>query len=873
MADNKTQVMKILKFFRIILISFVFIVFQNSYSQSKNAKNEVYVDNDGVMRYENTNKEIKGFGINYTVPFAHAYRSAKRMNIDPYKAIDNDVYHFSRLGFDLYRVHVWDTEISDTLGNLIENEHLKLFDYLLKKLQEKDINYIITPIAFWGNGWPEPDEATPGFSHKYGKEDCLTDPEAIKAQQNYLYQFLNHVNSYTGIAYKDDPNVLAFEVSNEPHHKGEAKEVTAFVKGMVDAMRRTGTIKPIFYNISHAVHFAEAYFKGGIQGGTFQWYPTGLGYQRELSGNLLPNVNDYNIPFEETIKKYKGAKLVYEFDAADVGRSYIYPAMARSFREAGIQIATHFAYDPTYLSYANTEYNTHYMNLAYTPQKALSLMICAEVFREIPMYSNHGKYPQNTTFGNFKVDYKNDLAQYNTDQKFIYTNHTKALPVNEKNLHKIAGFGNSALVQYDGQGAYFLDKIDKGIWRLEVMPDAVWVDNPFGRNSPNKTVGVIRWEEHKMNIQLKDLGTNFRMEPINEGNTFITKVDQTSFSIKPGTYILSRNGIQKKWLPSDSFGKNHLKDFYAPNTSVKDNWLRHKATTETTENKPLTVTIQFISPENPKQIQLVGYAGLNRFTIEMVKANGYNYAATIPAENITKGYLHYNIVVHKKENEYLTYPSGLEGRPFDWDVYDRSTYKVHVVPGSNPIYLFHAAEDSELLIKQWNRSLKLVPTENFGEAEYQVNLEKLLMIDNENLHAKPLYDYSFKHFIIDKIKNRRDDLDSKNALIFRARALNDKPCKLQIAFVMDDGASFGTTIEIGAATQDYKISLSDLKPVRTITLPRPYPGFLPYFLEHNLQSAFDIGRVESLQFSIGPGIPEKELEEKHGLGIISVRLE
>ncbi len=164
MAENKIQVMKRLKVLRIILMSVVFIVFQNSYSQSKNAKNEVYVDNDGVMRYENTNKEIKGFGVNYTVPFAHAYRSAKRMKIDPYKAIDNDVYHFSRLGFDLYRVHVWDTEISDTLGNLIENEHLKLFDYLLKKLREKDINYVITPIAFWGNGWPEPDEETPGFS-------------------------------------------------------------------------------------------------------------------------------------------------------------------------------------------------------------------------------------------------------------------------------------------------------------------------------------------------------------------------------------------------------------------------------------------------------------------------------------------------------------------------------------------------------------------------------------------------------------------------------------------------------------------------------------------------------------------------------------
>src|SRR5690606_39215783 len=112
--------------------------------------------------------------------------------------------------------------------------------------------------------------------------------------------------------------------------------------------------------------------------------------QKELKGNHLPNVNDYNIPFDDVIKQNNGAKLVYEFDAADVGRSYIYPAMARSFREAGIQIATHFAYDPTYMAYANTEYNTHYMNLVYAPQKALSLMIASEVFHEIPMGKSLG---------------------------------------------------------------------------------------------------------------------------------------------------------------------------------------------------------------------------------------------------------------------------------------------------------------------------------------------------------------------------------------------------------------------------------------------------------------------------------------------------
>lgn len=72
-----------------------------------------------------------------------------KMGIDPKEAMQNDVYHFARLGFDLYRVHVWDTEISDSLGNLIQNEHLDAFDYLLWLLKDKGFNAIITPIAFW----------------------------------------------------------------------------------------------------------------------------------------------------------------------------------------------------------------------------------------------------------------------------------------------------------------------------------------------------------------------------------------------------------------------------------------------------------------------------------------------------------------------------------------------------------------------------------------------------------------------------------------------------------------------------------------------------------------------------------------------------
>jgi hypothetical protein len=302
--------MKYIKFLCIVLLLLV------STGAIAQKTNDVYVDKNGVMRWGKTNEEVRAFGVNYTAPFAHGYRAAKRKNISLEKAIDNDVYHFARLGFDLYRVHVWDCEISDSVGNILSNEHLKLFDYMLKKMKDRGMKFMLTPIAYWPNGYPEPEEKTPGFSTKYGKDACLTNEDAIKAQEKYLYQFLNHVNPYTGIAYKNDPDIIAFEISNEPHHGEGPERVTAFISRMIKAMKSTGSKKPIFYNISHSIHLADAYFNAGIQGGTFQWYPTGLGAGYELGGNLLPNVDKYSIPFAANAGFKKIGKLVYEFDAA-----------------------------------------------------------------------------------------------------------------------------------------------------------------------------------------------------------------------------------------------------------------------------------------------------------------------------------------------------------------------------------------------------------------------------------------------------------------------------------------------------------------------------------------------------------------------------
>jgi len=857
-----------------ILIFFFFIAFLVSTSpkimgqKKSDNKGNVYVDDQGIMRWEKTKEEVHGFGVNYTLPFAHAYRAATALGVDKEKAIADDVYHFARLGFDLYRVHVWDTEISDTLGNLLENDHLRLFDYLLSKLNERNINYIITPIAFWGNGWPEPDQDTPGFSQKYGKGACLSNPEAIKAQENYLYQFLNHVNPYTGIAYKDEPNMLAFEVSNEPHHGGEAEKVTEYIEKMLVAMRKTGCKKPIFYNISHGIFYEKDYFKAGIQGGTFQWYPTGLVSGKEVGGNMLPNVFKYNISFEDVIRANHGAKIVYEFDAADVGRSYIYPAMARSFRTAGIQVATHFAYDADFLAYANTNYNTHYMNLSYAPHKALSLMIAGEVFHRVPMYKSYGMYPDNNSFDGFKVSYEEDLAEYISDGKFLYTNSTSDKPPHPDKLVQIAGDGNSSVVQYEGNGAYFLDKIDKNTWRLEVMPDAVWVDNPFGRNSYKKTVSVVKWNEWEMTIDLPTLGDDFSMKPFNSENNFTPKVVGKSFTIKPGVYLITRKGTSSYLSPGDIWGNIKLGEFAAPKENVTKTYLIHHPIMETTSGTEIPVIVTVVSNKKIESVQLMTFAGFRPRTIDLQKTSAYTYTGIISGDLVNAGYLRYNLQV-KAGDQYISYPAGKEGHPFDWDFVDRSSYEVRVVDKTNPIYIYNTKDDNEDLNRMWMRGLSITPGDEPNTAEYNVNVEDLNKVNYGE--GEKMQDYSFRYYFGDKIRGRKSELPSMKKIILHGKALNEKPCIIQLALMMKDGTAFGGTIKVGKEKGDYELSISDLKPVKTVTLPRPFPSFLSYYLEHK-PTTFDISQVESLQFSIGPGIPDDEKEKPNGVSIESVRL-
>ncbi|MEP7145266.1 MAG: membrane or secreted protein [Ferruginibacter sp.] len=832
--------------------------------------NLVYVDKQGVLRWTKNNEEASFFGVNYTAPFAYSYRAHKALRADIEKAIQQDVYHMARLGLDAFRVHVWDTEITDTTGNLIENDHLRLFDFLLAELKKRNIKTIITPIAFWGNGYPERDEMTPGFSRKYGKGKSTSNDTAIRAQENYLQQFFKHVNPYTKLTYGEDPDVIAVELNNEPSHSGPKNGVTKYINRLAAAVKSTGWSKPLYYNISQSPYYADAVAKAAIDGVSFQWYPTGLVANQEERGNFLPNVDHYTIPFD-TIPEYRNkSRMVYEFDAADLLQSCLYPAIARSFREAGFQWATQFAYDPMALAYANTEYQTHYLNLAYTPSKAISALIASEVFHKVPRLKNYGNYPSDSVFDAFRVSYRDNLSEMNTDQRFYYSNTTQTKPVNGSKLIAIAGVGCSPIVQYDGSGAYFLDKIEEGVWRLEVMPDAIHIRDPFERASPKKEVTRIQWQSNRMQILLPGLGQGFSIKGLNEGNDYSVNVSADSFSIHPGTYLLTSTG--KNISPNKkNMGVIGLNEFAAPKPVFTEMYLQHEPYEEVSAGKAFTIHAKVAKIDTGSVTLQVSHlggggpgGGLRNISMKPKMAS--DYTAEVPAELVTPGILNYRIVL-QKGNEFAVFPGNYKGNPFAWDNYYNETWKTFVAADNGRLEIFNPTHDRNALIYpafRRNFETGYITAEKPGQL--------ILRLAATDLPAG--HTMGFQYFIRNKLKGRITESGSFNKLVIRARTAETQPVKVKVTLINRDVSSFAAYITFTNSFQDIEVSLDDLRPDSALLLPRPYPDFLPLWFKGTAAPAsFKLQDAEKIQITIGSELPDSEMNKHYSLEVESIWLQ
>lgn len=835
---------------------------------SASAATAEYHVRDGVLTHRESGEELVAFGVNYSVPFAHAHRRMAQLGIDHRGAIDADVYHMTRLGMDGYRIHTWDIEISDHEGNLLQNEHLDAFDYLLARLKERGFRAIITPLFLNDNGFPDGATPTPGFAGLYDKEEMDTNEEFIEAQARFLGQFVAHTNPHTGLRYLEDPMMIGFELSNEPRHTGEPEQTIAYIRTLVSAVRETGCVKPLFYNMSQNPYRREQYYAAGVDGWAFQWYPAGLGGATPNRLNLLPMLDDYGMFFGDDEEFRAGARIVYEFDVSNVDATHLYAQMARQFRARGFQFATQFAYDALALSDCNTEYPVHYLNLAYTPGKAIGFKIAGRVFRETPLGEPMGSYPANLTDGPLRIHPERDLVEWLGGEAFLHSNTTDSVPPSAEELALVAGRGSSPLVDYPGEGAYFLDRIGDGIWRLEVMPDVIHVRSPYEYRPDGIPSGIIIHRTHPMGVHLPGLDGDFAVLPVvaPDGVETSTHADEGRFNVSPGVYLLVHGELEVEPDPDLDLGRFRLGEFHAPEPNHGGLcYVSHDPPSEAVRGRPLVLDARIALAEEPATV-LLEWNGSERHAMRRV--GPYDYTVDIPAASITGGHAEYRLLIED---------SGGNRRAAE----NADSFRVEVNDPEEPLLLCRGGGSAWPYFSHMT-DWKLVEPEEEGDAEEEeedrwgvrrIELDNgewaFAMNTKERALAWEPKRAEFGYDISDRLRWREGSFER---LAVRGRILQDRQIPVEVILRTRDGVRWATSLSFDDTVRTVQARLANFRPTYGVRLASN-PRFLSPVIDAPQPSGpLNWEEVESIWFALGPGMPEEYLETENGFAFVSAWL-
>jgi hypothetical protein len=227
-----------------------------------------------------------------------------------------------------------------------------------------------------------------------------------------------------------------------------------------------------------------------------------------------------------------------------------------------------------------------------------------------------------------------------------------------------------------------------------------------------------------------------------------------------------------------------------------------------------------------------------------------------------------------KVDEYGAPPSDLTKAPVAFRSKRKSVLATDYTFLLKPFTLFDPKRDSALVNRPWARGSKVIAPSATDSISYlYIPLDGLVDADGENPNAEPLGDYTMRYYFGDIIESVRHDLVSKKALTLNAYTENNLSIPIRISLILKDGTAFGRMIRIDSTNRKHSIPLREFERVKPVIMPRPYPTFLPYFSEAGKSTKLDLTQVESLQISIGPGIPKEDWDKKYEVVIGRIQLE
>ena len=175
--------------------------------------------------------------------------------------MDEDLDHLQLLGVDFLRLHMYEREITDPAGNLVENANLRVFDYLMEQCEKRNIFLMIAPISYWNSVqnqleqerlyayWNIGAQEAFGFSNFYSIDALLWHPEALACQERYFRSLFSHRNAFSGKLLREYRNLVVWELVNEmqfPDRRLLRPEPRITAENMIEAIWSRGPLRREF---------------------------------------------------------------------------------------------------------------------------------------------------------------------------------------------------------------------------------------------------------------------------------------------------------------------------------------------------------------------------------------------------------------------------------------------------------------------------------------------------------------------------------------------------------------------------------------------------------------------------------------------------